>query len=390
MNKNELTIQNISKLFFLKKKSIFIKTLVLLILLIGFSFIMPHKYISESSIMPDTGSGNSPGIASMLGNVSSALNIGGLGSDDNSLLFSEILISRRVADYVINKQNLTEHPFFREAPYPELVDFIRYSIKTDVLKSGVTIINVSLTSDWFPSSADSDSIASLSAKINNLAVDGLNNVLLTQSISSAKQSGRYIKKEIDIHIDKLDSLERSIQSFQEKNNVLEITEQTASMAKQGLEIAKELSVSELEYKIAQKVFSKNSPQLGAFKDKYEILRNQYSKSQQGGLIPTDKFAIPVDSIPRLMRQYYNLMREREIMEHVLIYLQTQYYQEAIQEKRDVSEVEVLDEARVPHKRAAPVRSLMVILGSIIILIFVLIYESIYAYYKGDIKINPNN
>jgi uncharacterized protein involved in exopolysaccharide biosynthesis len=386
MTQEPITIQNLFRLFLHRKFSIFIKSLILLILLIVFSFIMPHKYISESSIMPSASKGSGGGLAGMLSNVSSSFSFGSIGGDDKSLLFSEILKSRSVADFVIKDIGLDTHPYFKDVPYPELIDFIRYSVETDVLKSGVTNVNFALSTNWFPSDAESDSIASLSAKITNSAIAGLNYVLLNQSMSSAKESRKYIKLEIDSHTNKLDSLERAIQEFQENNNVLEITEQTSTMAKQGLDIAKELSVSELEYEIAKKVYSDNSPQLSSFREKYQILQEQYGKAQKGGLIPTDKFALPVDSIPGLIRIYYDLMRQREIMEHVLIYLQTQYYQEAIQEKKDVSEVEVLDVAKKPHKRAAPVRSVMVVLGSLLIVIFVLTYESFAAYFRGQIFI----
>lgn len=386
MTPKPITIQNLFKLYLQRKFSIFLKILILLILLIIFSFIMPHKFISESTIMPSSSKGSSGGLAGMLSNVSSSYSFGSIGGDDKSLLFSEILKSRSVADFVIKDIELDKHPYFNQIPYPELIDFIRYSVDTDVLKSGVTSVNFSLSTKWFPSNAESDSIAILTAMITNSAIDGLNHVLLNQSMSSAKESRKYIKLEIDSHTQKLDSLEKSIQKFQEQNNVLEITEQTSTMAQQGLDIAKELSVSELEYEIAKKVYSDNSPQLTSFKEKYQILQEQYGKAQKGGLIPTDKFALPVDSIPRLIRVYYDLMRQREIMEHVLVYLQTQYYQEAIQEKKDVSEVEVLDEAEKPYKRAAPVRSVMMILGGLLIVIFVLTYEAFAAYFKGQIFI----
>ena len=186
---------------------------------------------------------------------------------------------------------------------------------------------------------------------------------------------------------KLDSIESSIVEFQENNNVLELTEQTQAVAQQGLELAQELAVSEMEYKIAKRRYSEKSPQLQAYREKYNILQEQYERVQTGGLIPTDKFSLSVEQIPELIREYTDLMRSREIMEKVLLYLQTQYFQDAIEEQKNVAVVEILDRAVEPYQRSAPSRAMFMILGTIIIAFLIIVYVLLNAFIKGKLFVN---
>jgi uncharacterized protein involved in exopolysaccharide biosynthesis len=59
------------------------------------------------------------------------------------------------------------------------------------------------------------------------------------------------------------------------------------------------------------------------------------------------------------------MRTKEIYEQVFIYLQTQYFQEAIQEKCDVPQVEILDWAEIPIEKSYPSYRSILLLAFII-------------------------
>ena len=101
-------------------------------------------------------------------------------------------------------------------------------------------------------------------------------------------------------------------------------------------------------------------------------------------VPQDKFSIPLDSVPRLIRIYQDLMRKKKILEQVNLYLATQKYQSAIQEASDVPTVEPLDLAIVPEHRIAPQRKVMLILAFFISLVGGSLYLLILAVYNGNL------
>ena len=145
----------------------------------------------------------------------------------------------------------------------------------------------------------------------------------------------FIGTEIDNYTAKLDSVEREIETFQKANKVLEIDEQTKAILQQANQVAVELAKAEVDYALAQQLYAENSQNLDLMRKNLYKIREIYSKVQQGGITGNDGFSIPLENLPTLVREYTNLMRTKEIYEQVLIYLQTQYFQEAIQEKRDV-------------------------------------------------------
>lgn len=390
MENQELNIKNLIQLLKLKFYKIFIITSSIVAVIIIYSLIMPHTYLSTSSIMPAENKSGGSAISSLLGDMASNFSLGGISGDGKSELFSDILHSKAVSDYIIKKNNLNEYELFDYDNKHELIDNVRKNIISDVSKSGITDVSYSLKTGWFPSKTEADKIAKLTSVIVNSAVEGLDSVLKSQSISAAKQSKIYVNQELKNYTKRLDSIELEIQNFQQKNNVLEISEQTNALVEQSLNISKEYAISEVEYNIAKNIYSDNSPQLKAYKEKFNILKNQYSNIQKGTLVPTDSFTLPLDSLPSFIRVYYDLMRKREIMEHVIIYLQTQYFQEAIQEQKDIPVVEVLDEARVPYKRTSPARALMVLVGSVISFILVVLIIIINAVYKGRLYLKNDN
>jgi uncharacterized protein involved in exopolysaccharide biosynthesis len=63
-----------------------------------------------------------------------------------------------------------------------------------------------------------------------------------------------------------------------------------------------------------------------------------------------------------MKEYANLIRDQKILEQVKLFLETQKYQESIQEESDVPTVEVLDSAQIPKIRISPNRKIMLVLA----------------------------
>lgn len=383
----------LSQLFDIYKKNakaIWIQTIIFTTLVLVFAFIRPHIYESNTSIMPpkQNETGGISGILSSLSGGGSSGGGGGLlsgltgaGQGNQSLLFSEILRSRSVANYIIENLNLSSHENYSKLTPLELIDEVQKMIEITVLRNGVIIINAKVGTSYFPSGGQKDSTAVLASKIAALSINALDEIVRNRSTSSARKSREYVENELQNYRSRLDSIEQVLEDFQKENKVLKIDDQTQALVKQAIEVGLLLAKAEMELNVALSEYSASNPLVAQLRSTVEQLKKQYSMVQSGGLTGNDGFSIPFEKIPNLIRQYTNIFRDKKIYEQVILYLETQRHQEAMQESRDIPVVEPLDIAIVPEKQSSPSKKLMLLLGFVLSFIFVNIYHISRYFFK---------
>ncbi len=356
----EFSLITVFKLLKYNIKFYIIFVISLCVVIVVYSLIMPFTYSAGASILPPKKEGGAGGLSSYLQSVAGGLDIGGMGQSDQSKLFASILGSRTVSEHVINELKLKELPELKELNNDKLAKFVSQSITTETDKAGIIYIVAVYKTGFFPSSEEQNRVAKLAADMANTAVAGLDRVVRERSLSSAKKSKEYIESQLVVYKSRLDSVSLEMQAFQTKNKVISIDDQAQAIVTQAIELGSQLAKSELEYNLAKLEFNDNSPRLKFYQEQLSLLNEQYRKIQSGGITGDDAFAIPLDSIPSLMKDYADLFRQRKVYEQVIMYLETQHHQEAIQEKRDIPIVEVLDKARLPEERTSPNRFAMLI------------------------------
>jgi capsular polysaccharide biosynthesis protein len=387
----EFTLYNMFKLFSLNKRFTLISIFAFVGFLIVISYIIPQKYVAVSSLMPPKKDGGGGGLSSFIQNFAGGgLSLGNLGQSDQSKVFGEIVKSRTVAEYIIDKMNLKNIEPYSKFSRDKLNNYVLSRISVDVDKSGIIYIASKIETGFFPSGNEGKSASKFAADMVNTAVEGLDLVIRDRNMSSARQSKEYVEKEIFGYMQKLDSIETRLEIFQKENKVLAIDEQTQAIVAQAIEVGAQLAKADLEKNLALLQFQVGSPQYQFYEKQHELLSEQYRKIQSGGLTKDESFSLPLDKVPGLIKEYVTLFRERKIIEQVLLYLETQRHQEAIQEKRDVPVVEVLDSAYAPEERVSPKRILMAALGLLLSIIFVFVFISIKAFTSGSIYLKDIN
>jgi uncharacterized protein involved in exopolysaccharide biosynthesis len=390
-NPLEFTLINVFRLLRINFKLVTAIVTVFTIFIAIVSFIVPHEYVSTSSLMPPKKDGSGGGLSSFIQNFTGGgLSLGSLGQSDQSKVFGEIVKSRTVADYIIDTLKLKEKYPFKEMLHDRILKFIKNSLSVDVDKSGIIYITAVAKTDLLASDDEDLKTSKFASDLANSAVDGLDKVIKERSMSSARKSKEYVEKEINRYLTKLDSVETRLEIFQKENKVLAIDEQTLAIVQQAIEVGTLLAKADLEKNLAQLEYQQNSPQYQFYNKQYDLLSEQYKKIQTGGLTANESFTIPLDKVPKLIKEYTTLFRERKIIEQVMLYLETQRHQEAIQEKRDVPVVEVLDTAYPADERSSPKRTIMVLLGFILAFIFTTIFISGRALFAHNLYLREPN
>ena len=390
MEKKEANFKNILKLIGDNKKFAAVFVLIACALVMIYSFIMPVSYLTEASLLPpESKSGLS--LPGFLSDMSSSMPmLSGIGGGSKSDIYAEILKSRSVAEFVVENAELKKYGMFEQetnASDELLYDQVRDLIQVYVDKSGLILLNCNLATSYFPSSSEKDTVKIIAADILNSAITGLDRVLIDKSISSAKASGDYIQHEITNYRMELDSIENELVAFQKEHNILEIEEQVQAIVQQAIEVGSSMAEAEIQMNLASIEYETSSPTYNMYKSKYQLLKEQYTKIQEGGLMSEDAFSIPLNQVPQLVKEYTALYRNKKILEQVILFLETQKHQEAIQEKRDVPIVQVLDSAVPPPVKYAPKRKTMLIITFFLSAFIALVIIVGRAIYKGRLYIH---
>ncbi len=381
---SEVDFNSIIGIIKLNFKKLITFVIAFCLIILAFSYIIPEKYVSEATILPPKKE-SAGGLSSFLQSMAGSLSMGGLGKNDEVQLFLEIIQSRSTAEYVIEDLNLKKDERFSKMRHFELVGMIQNSYEAELPKTGVIKLYSVAYTNYFPFIGNQKKdAAKFSKDILNSAVLGLDKIIRERSTSSARKTKEYIEKEIFSYRQKLDTIENNLEKFQKDNNVLAIEEQTQAIVGQAVDIGKEMTLADIELNLARLQFQENSPRLEAYKKQYEILKKQYNDIQKGGLNSSDTYSFPLEKVPFLMRNYIGLVRDRKILEQVLVYLETQRHQEAIQEKRDVPVVEMLDTPNLPEERDSPSRKMMFILALVLSSISSMAWFIGKAVYKGNL------
>ncbi len=380
-----INLLSLVKLFWqhIKFISIFIAISMLIVLLI--SFVMPYKYKSTATLLPPEQGGSSGGISSFLQSMSGMISFGGgMGKDSKSRVFVEILKSREVAKYIVDSTDIGKLPQFADYDKETLYAIASSFIDVYVNPNGLIILETTVPTGWFSGKTEKKLSAEFSARAANYAIKGLDHINRTKSMSSAHNVRKYVESMLVEKREDLDSIENALEVFQNKYKVLSLPEQSSAILSEAVKIGSLLAESEVEMQILMQDLSADSPTIKSYKRKIAELKKQYENVQRGGLTGTEEFSIPMGSIPKLIRLYTGMMRDLKITEQIVIYLESQRFEEAVTEHRDISTVEVLDHAITPSGQESPKMKIMLLLSLVLSAIFAMVIVLAYTLYKGKI------
>ncbi|NQW29240.1 MAG: hypothetical protein HQ472_01845 [Ignavibacteria bacterium] len=345
---------------------LFLVTIVVAIgLVVVLSFILPYKYKAATTLMPPEDKGSNSGLSSLL--AAAPISIGLGGSDNKSTMtFLEILKSRTLLEGVVDTLELAKNSLFANYDRWKIVGTLAESIVAEGKKSGLITINMDVKTGWFPNGEQKENARLLSADLANSCVVILDKMNKEKSVSQARRSRMYIERLLQNTRHEIDSIQDVFKQFQRDNKVLALDDQVTAIVTNAVSIGSELAKAEIELNIVKMDFQNSSQQVQLMQKRVESLKEQYQKVQQGGLVSTDGFSIPLDQIPTLTKTYTNLIRDLKIHEQINAYLESQRMQELIQESKDIPTVITLDLAVAPLSQDSPARVTMSILAIIVL------------------------
>lgn len=352
------------------------------ILVIGISYFLPHKYESKATLLPpeEIIGGNLTEFLRAFSNLPTF----GSGRATKIQLYYEMLRSNELANLITMREEIRKFNIFKKYDSTQLQKLIFRALNVDLKQSGLFVVTAKVSTGLFPSREEKSEAAIASATIVKLSLEALDSLVHSRISSRSKRKRILIEKLLVEKKLELDSVEDVLEEFQKKNKIIGLDEQSKAIVSTAINIGSELAKAEIELALYKNEYEPNSPIIKALEDKIQKLRQQYTKVQTGGFTGTEAFAIPLEQVPSLVRQYANLLRKQKILEQVTIFLETQKYTETIQESTEIPGVDVLDRPTVPKSHSSPKRPLLLFLSLLLSFSFAVGFVTLRSFKRGEL------
>jgi tyrosine-protein kinase Etk/Wzc len=312
-----------------------------------YSILLPNIYTSTAKIMPpqkETAGGLSALLGQAGGLAGLAAASGFTGGGD---LYLGILKSRSVADAVIKRLNLMEVYEVKnlEAARKKLDG----AVKVQAGKDGI----ITITTD--------DRDPKRSALLANTMIDELGKTTVRLNLTKAGTERVFLEKRLELVKKDLKTAEEELKSFAQNNKIVQVDSQARASIESISRLKAELAKQEVQLAVVSSNQTAQSPEVRAIETGIRQLKGELgvlAGSAGGGEgIPS------LGNVPSVGLAYARKLRELKIQEAVFEQLTKQYEMAKLNEAKDSSTFQVLDEAVVPIRKSKPSRSLIVIMST---------------------------
>ncbi len=349
------------------KKTIFMTCLAAFIVSCIITLLMPSIYTSTARILPPQD--GKAGLSSMLSGVSDLASLAGISVGGGSgELYAGMLKSRSIADVIIDKFNLMQvyDQEYRVKAYEALSESVNISVGKD---DGIISVVVE---DEDPKRA---------AAMANTYIDELKKLNVRLNLNSSGRERQFLEERLELVNKNLSKAEDSLKEFQEKNKAIRIDDQASAIIEAIAELKGTLASKEVELGVLLSSQTEKNPQVIALREGISQIKDQIYRLEQSpkGSNTSNDIFLSTAQVPELGVQYARLLREFKVQETLYELLTKQYEIAKINETRNTSTIQVLDNGVVADKKSKPKRIYIVILSTFLFGFFSVVYSFIYEY-----------
>lgn len=348
VEEDEINLLELVRVIVRRKRTIITLCAVAALLSVAYSLILPNIYTATARILPpqkEAGGGLSA-LLSQAGGLASLA--GGMGLGGGSDLYIGILKSRSVADAVIKRLDLLKE--YKARTPDEARMALAAAVKVQAGKDGI----ISVSSD--------NKDPQKAALLVNTMVEELGRRSVQLNLSKAGTERVFLEKRLDLVKVDLKKAEEDLRRFSEQNKAIKVDEQAAASIQGIAQLKAEIVTKEVQLESMRSFQTDESPEIKALRAGIARLKGQLGTMAGSGR--SSDAILSMGSVPNLGLEYARLMRELKIQETIFEQLTKQYEVTKLNEAKDSSSLQVLDEAVAPAQKSKPKRSLIVILSTV--------------------------
>jgi len=336
-------------LVIVRRKMLIIKVCsVVMVLSVCYSLTLKNTYTATSKFYPpqkETPIGN---LASLIAQAGPLASLGGLGGPGD--LYLAITKSRTVADAVVKRLDLQKADG-RTLSLEKARNGLMGATKIAVGKDGIITVAAN--------SKDPQKAAVLA----NAIVDETVRRSVQLYLTKAGSERNFLERRLETTKADLKNAESELKVFQEKHKTIKADAQ-ASVAIDGIaRLRAEIVSKEVQLATLRNSMTDESNDVKALQAGIARLKNQMGAMTGSG--GGDTIIPATGNIPSIGIEYLRKLRDMKIQEAIFEQLSKQYELAKINESKDSSSVQIIDEAVAPSKKSGPKRSLIVLISTFI-------------------------
>jgi|GEM_PF-3424785 tyrosine-protein kinase Etk/Wzc len=334
-------------------------TLIATILAIIILFMMPRTYTAKTVLMPPEDPNKQNALLQAIGNLGLAA-LSGTSTVNMTEVLVEVLKSYTVAESLMVEQNLEAlwlSEKEREKSIAEKREKLRALLsevtRINANKQGFITIEVRCSTPMFSfQSADDDSARARAARLANAYVSVLDRINRRLANAKSLYNAEYFSAQLKLAKSELDSAYAKLENFQKSNKAVAISEQMKLQLETLSKLKATIITEEINLDLLLRDRQQNDLLVIEAKNRLSEMQRKYNDMLLG---KSDNYAMSLEQVPTLAREYANYYREVKISEEVYALLKQLYYKERLQGYRNTPSVIVLDEAREPVRHSSPKR-----------------------------------
>lgn len=331
------------------------------------SLLIPPRYQATTRLMPPEKQGLG-GLATLMaaaggsGDKAGSM-VGGLVSDamgvkSPSALYVGVLKSSTVQDDLINHFDLRK--VYRDRYMKDArEDLADYTDIDEDRKNGIITVTVS---DRSPERA---------MRLARAYVEKLNSLMADLDTSTAHRERVFLDTRLKKVKDDLDQASKELSDFSSQNLTLDVKEQGKAIVAGVATLEGQLIAAEAQLSGLQQIYTPNNVRVRSIQARVDELRQKLTQLRGNGppSAETDgnnDVGISIAALPKLGLTYYDLYRRVKIQETVFEILTKQYELAKVNEAKELPTIRVLDEAALPEAKSTPKRSLIILIGTVLV------------------------
>lgn len=289
-----------------------------------------------------------------------------LGVKNQNDLYVSLLKTRSVGEYVVDKCNLLEVTGkSRKQILRGLYEGL--SVRDDK-RSGIVTISYQ------------HSNPKLAADIANSYVEGLQNLNNELAVTEAGQRRLFFEEQLRRAREALVKSEESLKSFQQRTGTVKVDDEAKAFVGSLAELRAKISAKEVQVKIMRSYATAENPDFIRLQEEVNALRGELMRIESKSA-PDDYSVNNVGKISSLGTEYLRRMREFKYNESLYEILMKQYGAAKLDESKDASLIQVVEQAVPPESKSSPNRIAITLRAGVMVFFFLSLLVILRQYYS---------
>jgi uncharacterized protein involved in exopolysaccharide biosynthesis len=332
------------------RKIIFLSTLAAVILSLTWALTASNSYTAVAVIMPPDQSSSGASLMGQLGLGGGGL-ASSLGIKSSSQVYISLFHSRTLEDSMVQRFGLMSRYGAKRESMARTA-FEGHAKVALGAKDGLITLTVT------------DSDPQMAAQIANGYIDEYRKLSANLAITEASQRRAFFQQQLLEANENLATAEEAMKGTEQSTGVLELDSAARSLIESAATLRAQVVAKEVQLQGMRSYATEDNPQMLEVKQQLVALQDQLAKLAGSGQYAGSDFVIPKGKVPEAEMEYIRKLRDMKYYETIADLIGKQFEMAKLDEARQGSIIQVVDQAVPPDHWSGPKRTITVVASTL--------------------------